>query len=274
MRKLLLAFALTAALASSAEAQKVQDARVADLVQSGTVRLALFLPQYTKNSVTGEVLGNGPGVVAVEIGRALAARLGVKLLLAGYPTPAAVVDCLKVGACDIALIAITPSRTAELGFTPPVVQQDYTLLVPAGSSIRSVADADRPGVRIAAVRNHLSTMALSFIEASRTGVRRDPTFDLLRTERAGAFASTRPTLLDYSTQLLGSRVLEDRYGANLESDGGSEGQGRTARLCQRVRRGGQGFGLGAASHRERRTARRLPGGANDEAQLDESRPGH
>ena len=43
----------------------------------------------------------------------------------------------------------------------------------------------------------------------------DPTFDLLRTGRAGAFASTRPVLLDYSTQLPGSRVLEDRYGANL-----------------------------------------------------------
>jgi polar amino acid transport system substrate-binding protein len=220
MRKLLLAVALTAALASIAEAQKVHDARVADLVQAGTVRLALFLPQYTKNSVTGEVLGNGPGVVAVEVGRALAARLGVKLLLAGYPTPDAVVDCLKVGACDTALIAITPSRTAELGFTPPVVQQDYTYLVPAGSSIKSAADADQPGVRIAVVRNHLSTLALSrvlnradlvYAEAP------DLTFDLLRTGHADVMASARPTLLNYLPKLPGSRVLEDRYGANIQA---------------------------------------------------------
>ena len=81
MRKLLLAVALTAALASIAAAQKVHDARVADLVQAGTIQLALFLPQYTKNPVTGEVLGNGPGVVAVEIGRALAARLNWRCLL-------------------------------------------------------------------------------------------------------------------------------------------------------------------------------------------------
>jgi hypothetical protein len=29
--------------------------------------------------------------------------------------------------------------------------------VPNGSSIHSIADADRPGVRIAVVRNHVST---------------------------------------------------------------------------------------------------------------------
>ena len=166
------------------------------------------------------MLGNGPGVVAVEVGRALAARLGVKLLLAGYPTPDAVVDCLKVGACDTALIAITPSRTAELGFTPPVVQQDYTYLVPAGSSIKSAADADQPGVRIAVVRNHLSTLALSRVLKRADLVYAeapDPTFDLLRTGHADVMASARPTLLNYFPKLPGSRVLEDRYGANIQA---------------------------------------------------------
>ncbi len=205
---------------SIAEAQPVPDPRVADLVRVGKVRLALFLPQYTKNPVTGELLGNGPGVVAVEIGRALAARLGVEVLLAGYPTPDAVVECLKAGMCDTALIAITPSRTAELGFSPPVVQQDYTYLVPAASSIRSVADADQPGVRIAVVRNHLSTLALSPILKHANLVYAeapDPTFDLLRTGQADVMASARPTLLNYFPKLPGSRVLEDRYGANIQA---------------------------------------------------------
>jgi polar amino acid transport system substrate-binding protein len=39
-------------------------------------------------------------------------------------------------------------------------------------------------------------------------------FELLRTERVDAWASARPVLVDYSAQLPGSRVLEDRYGAN------------------------------------------------------------
>jgi polar amino acid transport system substrate-binding protein len=43
----------------------------------------------------------------------------------------------------------------------------------------------------------------------------DPAFDLLRDGKAQVMASTRPTLLDYSARLPGSRVLDDHYGANL-----------------------------------------------------------
>ena len=45
----------------------------------------------------------------------------------------------------------------------------------------------------------------------------DAAFDLLRTGHADAFASNLPVLLAYSTKLPGSRVLEDRYGANLSA---------------------------------------------------------
>jgi polar amino acid transport system substrate-binding protein len=37
---------------------------------------------------------------------------------------------------------------------------------------------------------------------------------LLRAGHADVQAGVRPALLEYSTQLSGSRVLEDRYGAN------------------------------------------------------------
>ncbi len=52
----------------------------------------------------------------------------------------------------------------------------------------------------------------------------DPTFELLRTGQADAFASIRPVLLEYSSKLPGSRVLEDQYGANLLGMVVSKGQ--------------------------------------------------
>ena len=73
MIKLLTAIVFNVALGSIAGAQ-VPDSRIADLVQSGKIRLALFLPGYTKSS-TGELRGIGTGAVAVELARALAARL-------------------------------------------------------------------------------------------------------------------------------------------------------------------------------------------------------
>ena len=199
-----------------AEAQQAADPRVADLVKAGRIRVALHLAQYSKDPVTGELRGLGSGTVMVQIAHALAARLGVEVQLVGYPTPPAVVECLKVGACDVGFGGI--DRAAEVGLSPPFLQLDYTYLVPAGSSIRRIADADQPGVRIAVVRNHLSTLALSPLLKHVKPISAeipDAAFDLLRTGQVDAFASTRPLLLAYSTKLPGSQVLEDRYGANL-----------------------------------------------------------
>ena len=218
MRKLLLAVAFTGVFASLAEAQQVRDPRVVDLVQAGKIRIALFLPQYTKDAVTGEMRGHGRGIVYMEVARALAARLGVEVQLAGHPSPREATECLKSGACDLGFLGINPSRAAELGFAPPLVLVPFTYLVPAGSSIRNVGDADRPGVRIAVTRNHESAVALTRILKHASLVYAEtpaPTFELLRTGQVDTWASTLPGLLEYAAQLPGSRVLEDRYGENV-----------------------------------------------------------
>jgi polar amino acid transport system substrate-binding protein len=212
------------------------DPRMADLVQAGKVRVALFLPLYTSDPRTGELRGSGPGIVAIEVARGLAAHIGIEALLVGHPTPPKVLECLKAGDCDVAVMGIEPSRAAEVSFSPPFVQLDYTFLVPADSSIRSIADADRPGIRIAVVRNHASTLALSRVLKHAKLVYADtpdPTFDLLRTKQADVMASPRIALVAYSTKLPGSRVLDDRYGANLVGLAVPKGQaGRLAYVSE------------------------------------------
>src|SRR4051812_17020769 len=206
MKNLLLVIAFTATLANNAEAQQTADSRIADLVQSGKVRVALHLAQYTKDPVSGELRGLGSGTVIVQVAQALGARLGVAVELVGYPTPPAVEECLRIGACDVGFGGI--ERATVVGVSPPFLQLDYTYLVPVGSSIRSVADADQPGVRIAVVTNHLSTLALNRILQHVKPIGTDipeTSFDLLRTGQADAFASTRPVLLAYSPKLAGSR---------------------------------------------------------------------
>jgi len=193
------------------------DPRTADLVKSGRLRVAIFLPQYVKDSAAGIVRGIGMGFVAIEMGRALAAQLGIALALIENDTPLQAMERLKSGGCDLACLGIDPSRTAELDFSAPVVQFDYTLLVPRLSSIRSFADADRPGKRIAVVLNHASTFALrrKIKHAETVGFELpDAAFDLVRAGGAEAFAAPREQLLDYAAQLAGARVLEEGYGIN------------------------------------------------------------
>ena len=181
IRNLVISFILSALLASvgTANAQQVPDPRVADLVKSGKIRVGLFPPQYIKNAATGELKS-----ALVEVSRALAARIGVELVLLEHPTPPKAIECLKADACDIIFLA-RDDRSANIGdFSSPYIQFEYTLLVPAGSSINHVADADRTNIRVAAVRNHASTITLSGILKHATLVYAetpDPTFDLLRT---------------------------------------------------------------------------------------------
>lgn len=216
-RFLLVVAALLAAATVSSQAQQIPDPRIADLVQAGKIRTALFLPQYTKDSATGEIRGLGMGVIALEVARALAARLSVQMLVMEQPTPPKAVECLKTSACDVMFLGIEPSRLTEVDFTPSIAQFDYTYLVPSGSSIRSIADADRPGGHIATVRGHAAAIVLGHIvkHAEILAVDLpDAAFDLLRTGKADAFALPREQLLHYAAKLPGSRVLEEAYGAN------------------------------------------------------------
>jgi polar amino acid transport system substrate-binding protein len=193
------------------------DPRTTDIVQTGKIRCALFLPQYTRNPSTGELHGVGTGYIAIEAVRALADRLRIAALFVECPTPTKAIASLKNDACDVAFLGIEPARAAEVDFSRPVFQFDYAFLVPAGSAIQNCADADRPGVRIAVVRGHASDLALRRIIAHAEIVGSelpDTAFDLLGAGRADALAFPREHLLDYAAKLPGARVLDDGYGVN------------------------------------------------------------
>jgi len=217
MKKLFLSVTLTAMLASFAEAQQVSDARVADLVRAGTIRVGMHSVMYTRDPQTGEPKGASVGIILLDIARALGAQIGAEILPVGHPTIPEMLTCLTAGACDMGFMGPDPSRTG-VDFSPPILQLDYTFLVPAASSIQRIADVDRPGVRIAVVSDHASTLTLSRILKHAQLVYAatpDPTFELLRSGQADAFASVRGVLLAYSAKLPGARVLDEHHGVNL-----------------------------------------------------------
>lgn len=187
------------------------------IIQNGKILLALFLPQYIEDPVSHALRGRDAGAVGEEMARSLAAPLGVDVQIVGYPTPAATVEGLKAGHSHLGFMGIEPSRTLELDFSPAVVEFDYTFLVPTGSAVENAADVDRPGIRVAVVRTHASTLALSRIvkHAEVTGFELpEATFDAFRAGQADAMAFPRFMLIEYSERLPGSRVLPDAYGVN------------------------------------------------------------
>jgi polar amino acid transport system substrate-binding protein len=219
-----------------ANAQQAPDQRVADLVRAGKLRVGIGVvaPHWAiKDPGTGELRG-----VAVDIARELAMRLGIELVAVEYPSPPAVLDGLKVDAWDVGFLAIDPSRAVVVDFSPPYLQIDATYLTTAGSSIRSVTEADQPGVRIAVTSKSVEEIVLSR-SLKRAELQRVDTisagFDLLRDGNAHALAAPRPALLALSTRLPGSRVLEDRFHAAFGAMAVPKGQtGRLAYIAEFV----------------------------------------
>ena len=130
--------------------------------KTGGVRSALFLPQYSIDA-RGEMLGHGTGYIGIAMTRLIADRLGIESEVKGLPSPPAVMDALLAGTIDMAFFGIEPGRQAKADFTPPLFQFDYTYLVPAGSPVVKIADADRAGTRIAIMDSHASALALKLI---------------------------------------------------------------------------------------------------------------
>jgi polar amino acid transport system substrate-binding protein len=206
-------------------AQPATDPRVTDLVQAGKVRVGLGVvaPHWAvKDPATGELRG-----VAVDIARALATRLGIELVVVEYPSPSRVPDGLKGGAWDVGFLGVDPSRAAVVDFAPPHMQVDATYLVPADSSIRNIADADQPGIRIAVASKGVEDIVLSrtIKQAALQRVETiDAGFDLLRAGNVHVLAAPRPALLQFLAQLPGSRVLQDRFYATFGAMAVPKGQ--------------------------------------------------
>src|SRR5262249_41397438 len=188
--------------AGTTAAQQPADPRIADLVQAGKVRFALFASQFSKERGTGELRGVRP-----DLARALASRMGIQAILSERQSPPQVVECLKLGACDMAFLP-KDARAAGIGdFSFPLLQSEFTFLVPTGSAIHRASQADQTGIRIAAIRGHASTAALiGTIKQAEVVVEEteQAALDLLRGGRVHAFASTRQSLRKISNQLPGA----------------------------------------------------------------------
>src|ERR1700683_864255 len=205
------------------------DPRLAALAAAGAIRLALFLPQYAGDAAG--IRGIGTGFIAIEIVGALAARLGVAAQVIKYPAPKDAGAGLQDGACDVAFLGIEPSRVTVVDFSPALFQFDYSLLVPAGSTIGSLEDTDQAGRRIGLVDGHASALALRRIvkQAELIGVELpESAFDLLRVQKVDALAFPRDQLIAFAERLPGARVLAKGYGVHRV--GVAVAKGRTGLL--------------------------------------------
>jgi polar amino acid transport system substrate-binding protein len=194
------------------------------LTPTGKLRVGVNLSNFllVQRNPDGSIRGIVPDLAA-EIGR----RIGAEVALVRYEKVGEVAEGGKAGAWDIAFIGAEPQRAQDIDFTEPYVEIEATYLVPPGSAIRTIADVDRAGVRIAvsdrSAYDLWLTRNIKHAELKRVeGL--DASFQIFVREKLEVLAGLKPKLLEDAAKLPGSKILEGRFTSVQQAIGTPKGR--------------------------------------------------
>jgi polar amino acid transport system substrate-binding protein len=187
-----------------------------DVAPGGTLRVGIGVgPVPSAFWATRDASGEPRGVT-VELARAMATDLGIPLRLVPYANSGEVTDAGPRGEWDVAFMPMDEVRARSVDFGPAYYLTESTYLVAAGSPIRTLAEVDRPGVRVAGVegtttaRSAARSLKNNTVKTYRTA---DELFELIRSGNADAIALGRESLAGMQAKLPGSRILDGHFQA-------------------------------------------------------------
>lgn len=197
---------------------------VKDLAPSGRLRAAINLG----NPVLAQGTPAAPTGVTVDLARELARRAGLPLDLVPFDAAGKVFEALKASAWDIAFLAVEPARAAEIAFTAPYVIIEGVYLVPKESPLKTVADVDRPGVRIGVNKASAYDLFLSRTLKNAELVRGESGVDIFREQKLEAAGGVKQPLAAYAREHPDVRVMDGRFMEIKQAMGVPRGRDKAA----------------------------------------------
>lgn len=189
----------------------IPSAARAELTPTGKLRAGINF----QNVLLTTLGSNGEqGGVAVEFARELARRLAVPLEIISYKSAGALADSVSTGAWEISVLGDEPERARVIDFATPLTEIEATYLVPAGSTIRSVSEVDRAGVRIVSPAKSAFDLYLSRTIKNAQLVQiagSKAAQEHFVKEKLDALAGLKPGLLEFAPTLRGSRILDGNF---------------------------------------------------------------
>ena len=229
-------------------ASPASPAVLTDLAPTGKLRAAINYGNSVlakKDARTGE-----PGGVSVDLARRLGQRLGVPVELVGFDAAGKVFDALSAGLWDVAFLAIEPARAAEIAFTAPYVLIEGTYLVRQESPLRSIAEFDRPGIRIAVGNKSAYDLYLTRTLKNAQLIRAQTSpaaIEQFLNDKLEAVAGVKQPLVAYANKNPAVRVIEGRFMAIQQAMGTPKSRVVGATFLQQFVEEMKASGLVAAS---------------------------
>ena len=185
-----------------------------ELTPTGTLRVALvFAPSKSIFFCTRDE-GGKPHGVTKDLADALGKKLNVPVEYVLFPNSGQATDATESGAVDVSFMPVDQERKQRIAFGPNYVLGESTYMATAASGAKTVADVDRPGMRVIGIANTTTIRAAgrtlrNTTIAPVTSV--DDAIAALREGKADAFALSRDSLPAYVQQIPGSRIVDGAF---------------------------------------------------------------
>jgi polar amino acid transport system substrate-binding protein len=198
----------------------MSDQARAELAPTGVLRAGINLSNFLL--VTGRSANAEPVGVAPDMAREIAASLGVPVTYVPFKTPGELADQAGKNVWDIGLIGAEPQRAATIAFTAAYVEIEATYMVPPGSPIKSIAEVDKKGVRVAVsarsayglwLENNLKNATLVQVSGL------DAAFNKFIDDKLDVLAGLRPGLLKDVDKAPGLKILDGKFTAVQQAVG-------------------------------------------------------
>src|SRR5712672_2514606 len=192
----------------------------AEIVMMTALATAAVLRPIDETTMTKELASTGKLRVGVVAAPAMSAFFvtrdaagqprGVTVEFLVAPNSGEVTDALCAGAIDVTFMPVDAERKQRVEFGPPYFMVESTYLVPARSGIGTLADVDRPGVRVVGIANTTTIRSAARSLKNTTIVAAcsvDEAMAMLRAGQSDAFALSHDSLPPLAAGLPGSRIL-------------------------------------------------------------------
>jgi polar amino acid transport system substrate-binding protein len=180
---------------------------VSDLAPTGVLRASINLG----NPVLAQGTFEAPRGVTVDLARVVADRLGLTVSFVCFDAARKSFDAVVSGAADLCFLAVDPARASEVAFTAPYAVIEGSYVVPDGSPIRSVADVDRPGVRVGVKAGSAYDLFLTRTLESASIVRGDEGVDVFVAEGLEVGAGIRGPVTAFAAGRDDLRVVSGAF---------------------------------------------------------------
>jgi polar amino acid transport system substrate-binding protein len=185
-----------------------------EIAPTGRLRVAIAISAaggafWSTKTETGGYAG-----VPVDLGKEMAAQLGVPVEYVVHQNSGQITDAASKGTWDVTWLPQDPERETKMSFGPVYEVSDATYIVKAGSSVTDFKTLDQPGIKVAAV-NNTTTMRGAIAHLKNAKVTGYQTYDeiiaLLKSGEVDAFALSRDQLNALAKKLPGTHVLDETF---------------------------------------------------------------